>query len=157
LPTVRLTLALLAALAVLATASIAAAGSGPPLKQRSFKLPGGSVTCVITGGSARQSGVICTAKLQPGARKFPRRNCRGVGDSGAAILLGLTGKPKGVCLSENPFQRPIRTLAYGKRIAIGGISCAAISKSVGVRCENASALGFSLSTKGWRPAASLES
>ena len=52
---------------------------------------------------------------------------------------------------------PIRTLAYGKRIAIGGISCAAISKAVGVRCENASALGFSLSTKGWQPAASLES
>lgn len=153
----RLTLALLAALAVLATASVAAAGSGSPLKQRTFKLPGGSVTCVITGGSAKQSGVICTAKLRPGARKFPRRNCRGVGDSGVAILLGLTGKPKGVCLSENPFQRPIRRLAYGKRIAIGGISCAAISKAVGVRCENASALGFSLSTKGWRPAASLES
>lgn len=151
-------LALVLALVVTAaTASVAAAGSGPPLEHRTFKLPGGAVTCVITGGSAKQSGVICTAKLQPGARKFPRKNCRGVGDSGAAILLGLTGKPKGVCLSENPFQPPIRTLAYGKRIAIGGISCAAVSKSVGVRCENASALGFSLSTKGWRPAASLES
>ena len=153
----RFTLALLAVLTVVATASVAAAGSGPPIKQKTFKLPGGSVTCVLTGGSAKQAGVICTAKLAPGARKFPRKNCHGVGDSGAAILLTLTGKPKGVCLSENPFQPPIRTLAYGKRIAIGGISCAAISKSVGVRCENASALGFSLSTKGWRPAASLES
>lgn len=153
----RPTLALLTALAMLATAAVAAAGSGPPLKWKTFKLPGGSVACVITGGSAKQSGVICTAKLQPGARKFPRKNCHGIGDSGAAILLGLTGKPKGVCLSENPFQPPIRTLKYGKRIAIGGISCAAISKSVGVRCENASALGFSLSTRGWRPASSLES
>jgi len=139
----------------LATASVAMAGA--PVPQKTFKLPDGSVTCVITGGTAKQAGVICTAKLAPGARPFPRRNCRGVGDSGAAILLTLTGRPKGVCLSENPFQPPIRTLRYGRRIAIGGISCAAISKAVGVRCENASARGFSLSTRGWRPAASLES
>ncbi len=139
----------------LATASVAMAGA--PVPQKTFKLPDGSVTCVITGGTAKQSGVICTAKLAPGARPFPRRNCRGVGDSGAAILLTLTGGPKGVCLSENPFQPPIRTLRYGRRIAIGGISCAAISQAVGVRCENASARGFSLSTRSWRPAASLES
>lgn len=154
----RITLALITFAAALAAASVAAgAGSGAPIPQKSFKLPGGSVTCVITGGTAKQAGVICTAKLVPGARPFPRKNCRGVGDSGAAILLGLTGKPKGVCLTENPFSSPIRTLAYGKRIALSGISCAAISQAVGVRCENASALGFSLSTKGWKSAASLES
>lgn len=158
LAAVRIVLTPIALFAVLATASVAAgAGSGAPIPQKSFKLPGGSVTCVITGGTAKQAGVICTARLQPGARKFPRANCRGVGDSGAAILLGLTGKPKGVCLSEDPFSSPIRTLAYGKRVALGGISCAAISKSVGVRCENASARGFSLSMKGWKAAASLES
>jgi hypothetical protein len=158
LTAVRAVLALLTALVALAAASVAAgAGGGAPIPQKSFKLPGGNVTCVITGGTAKQAGVICTAKLAPGARPFPRKNCGGVGDSGAAILLGLTGKPKAVCLSENPFQPPIRTLAYGKVIAVGGISCAAISKAVGVRCENASARGFSLSTKGWKPAASLES
>ena len=155
LPAVRIALALVVLLVALISASVAAAGA--PVPQRSFKLPDGSVTCVITGGTAKQAGVICTAKLQPGARKFPRANCRGVGDTGGAILLGLTGKPKGVCLSEDPFSPPIRTLAYGKRIALGGISCAAISKSVGVRCENASARGFSLSSKGWKAAASLES
>jgi hypothetical protein len=146
-------------LVTLVLASVAAgAGSGSPLPVKSFKLPGGSVTCVITGGGVGQAGVICTAKLQPGARKFPRRNCGGVGDSGSAILLGLTGKPKAVCLSEDPFVRPIRTLPYGKLIAIGGISCAAVSKQIGVRCENANARGFQLSAKkGWEHAASLES
>jgi hypothetical protein len=152
---VRIALALVALLIALATASVAAAGA--PIPQRTFKLPDGGVMCVITGGTAKQAGVICTATLQPGARKFPRASCHGIGDTGGAILLGLTGKPKGVCLSENPFQPPIRRLAYGKRTALGGISCAAISKSVGVRCENASARGFSLSSRGWRPAASLES
>jgi hypothetical protein len=152
---VRIALALVALLIALATASVAAAGA--PIPQRTFKLPDGGVMCVITGGTAKQAGVICTASLQAGARKFPRASCHGTGDTGGAILLGLTGKPKGVCLSENPFQPPIRRLAYGKRIALGGISCAAISKAVGVRCENASARGFSLSSRGWRPAASLES
>jgi hypothetical protein len=144
--------AALVALAVLA--GVASAGAPVPVK--SFKLPDGKVRCVLSGGNAKQAGVICTAELAPGARPFPRARCHGTGDTGGAIGLGLTGKPKGVCLSEDPFVRPIRTLAYGKRIAIGGISCAAISKSVGVRCENASARGFSLSTKGWRPAATLE-
>lgn len=149
---------LAAALVVLATASVAAAAGGgaPPPPIKSFKLPGGKIQCVITGGTARQAGVICTADLDPGARRFPRAKCHGVGDTGGAIGLGLTGKAKGVCLSENPFVPPIRTLAYGKLIAVGGISCAAISKAVGVRCENASARGFSLSTKGWKPAATLE-
>jgi hypothetical protein len=152
---VRIALALVALLIGLATASIAAAGA--PIPQRTFKLSDGGVMCVITGGTAKQAGVICTATLQPGARRFPRASCHGIGDTGGAILLALTGKPKGVCLSENPFQPPIRRLAYGKRVALGGISCAAISKAVGVRCENASARGFSLSSRGWRPAASLES
>lgn len=152
-PRLALAFALLVSLLV-GTAS-ASAGTAPPV--RSFKLPGGSVTCVIAGGSARQAGVICTADLLPGARPFPRANCHGTGDTGAAIGLGLTGKPKGVCLSENPFVPPVRVLRYGKLISVGGISCAAISKQVGVRCENASARGFSLSRRGWRPAASLES
>ena len=154
----RILLALLATLVTLVIASVAAAaGSGTPITQKSFKLPGGDVTCVITGGTAKQSGVICTANLKPGARKFPRVNCQGTGDTGAAIALGLKGKPKGVCLSENPFSPPIRLLAYGKRIAVGGISCAAISKAIGVRCENATAQGFQLSpSKGWKYAATLE-
>lgn len=151
-------LVVLAAFVLLATSSAAvAAGGGAAVPVKSFKLPGGKVMCVITGGTAKQAGVICTADLDPGARPFPRIDCRGTGDTGGAIALGLTGKAKGVCLSENPFVPPIRLLPYGKRIAVGGISCAAISKSVGVRCENASARGFSLSTKGWKPAASLES
>lgn len=150
-------LAALTGLVLLATAAVAAAGSEAQPKWQTFELPDGSVTCVIMGGPPKQAGVICTAKLEPGARKFPRKNCHRVGDSGGAILLGLTGGPKGVCLSENPFQPPIRTLRYGKRIAIGGISCAAISATVGVRCENANARGFSLSKRGWRPASSLVS
>jgi hypothetical protein len=154
----KLLAALLASMLTLALAVVASAsetGAAPPT--RTFKLPGGSVTCVLSGGGAGQNAVICTAKLEPGARKFPRRPCPDAGDSGGAILLGLKGKPKGVCLSENPFQPPIRTLAYGKRISLGGISCAAISKAIGLRCENASATGFQLSAaKGWKGVATTE-
>jgi hypothetical protein len=146
--------ALLSTVAALATAAGASAGTVPPIK--SFKLPGGKVQCVIVGGTARQAGVLCVAKLNPGARPFPRANCHGEGDTGGGLSLGLTGRVKGICLSENPFVPPIRLLRYGRTISVGGISCAAISKSVGVRCENANAQGFQVSPNGWKAVATTE-
>jgi hypothetical protein len=151
---VRVIALLMACAAALALAAVASAGSVPPIK--SFKLPGNKVQCVITGGSAQQAGVLCVADLNPGARPFPRANCHGEGDTGGGLRLGLTGGVKGICLSENPFVPPIRLLRYGRTITVGGISCTAISKSVGVRCENANARGFQVSPSGWKAVATTE-
>lgn len=144
-----LSVSLAAALAVmLVVAAAASAGSAPPIK--SFKLPGNKVRCVIAGGARPTAGVLCIGKLNPGVKGFPRRNCHGEGDTGGGLSMGLIGKPSGICLSEDPFVPPIRLLAYGKTISVGNISCAAVSKTIGVRCENANSHGFQISASGWR-------
>ena len=52
--------------------AVAALASAATVPIKSFKLPGGKVQCVLSGGTAKQAGVICTATLEQGARPFPR-------------------------------------------------------------------------------------
>lgn len=134
-----------AALVAVLTAGSASAGGVPPIK--SFKLRGGKVTCVMVGGAF--SGVTCLGKLNPGVRAFPRPNCHGEGDPGGGLGLGRTGRAKGLCLSENPIVPPVRILAYGSALRIGGVTCRAVSATIGVRCTNRSAHGFRMSASGW--------
>jgi hypothetical protein len=140
--------ALIAVLAVLVAATAASAGSAAPAI-KSFKLQGGKVECVVVGGSAPSAGVLCVALLEPGVKPFPKPVCD-AGDPGGGLSIGLTGKATGICLSENPFVPPVKLLAYGSLVTIGGMSCAAISKAVGVRCENATGHGFRMSPTGWK-------
>ena len=140
--------ALIAVVATLIAATAAWAGPAAPTI-KSFKLPGGKVECVISGGSAPSAGALCIAFLKPGVKPFPKPTCD-AGDPGGGLSIGLTGKAKGICLSENPFVPPVKLLAYGHYVTIGGISCAATSKSVGVRCENATGHGFRMSPAGWK-------
>jgi hypothetical protein len=140
-------LSLIAAFALASSAAPSVEGSVPPIK--SFKLPGNKVRCVIVGGTTAQgAGALCIAILNAGVRPFPRPQCD-VGDPGGGLSIGLTGRSKGLCLSENPIVPPVRLLRYGRSITVGGIACAAISRSAGVRCENANLHGFQISPSGW--------
>jgi hypothetical protein len=60
------------------------------------------------------------------------------------------GRARGICLSENPIAPPVRLLRYGHTIQLGGIACLAVSKRIGIRCENAVGHWFAMSPFGWR-------
>jgi len=139
--------ALLAALLATVAAGSAGAGGQPALKN--FKLPGGKVTCLVIGSiPGSPGGALCIATLNPGVRPFPKPNCHGTGDPGGGLQIGVTGRAKGLCLSEYPFSPPIVKLRYGKGVAIGKITCRAVSVSIGVRCTNGKH-GFRMSPSGW--------
>ena len=141
--------ALVALVVALVGAGSASAGTVPPIK--SIKLPGGKTMCVLVGGTVAQgAGVLCTTQQAPGARPFPPRSCPDFGDPAPGLSMGPTGRATRPCLSENPFVPPIRTLRYGRSITVGAIACVAVSKAVGVRCENANLRGFELSPSAWR-------
>ena len=134
-----------ATVVVALAASSASAGGVPTIK--SFKLRGGKVTCVMVGGSF--SGVTCLGKLNSGVRPFPKPNCHGEGDPGGGLGLARTGRAKGLCLSENPIVPPVRILHYGSGMTIGGVTCRAVTATIGVRCTNRSGHGFRMSAYGW--------
>lgn len=144
----RRSLLLFALAAVVAAIAVPAASAGTATF-KSFKLPGNKVRCIM-GANAPGNYVLCIAIQAPGARPFPRLNCRQEGDPGGGLSLSHTGRAKGICLSENPISPPVRLLRYGRSIQLGGIACVAVSKAVGVRCENANAHGFEMSPSAWK-------
>ena len=143
-----LPVALVATLAVLlGLVATASAGSAPPT--RAIKLPGGKVQCVLAGGTGNQGGALCIATLNSGVKPFPKKNCNGTGDTGGGLGMTARGRATGICLSENPFQPPVKVLAYGTLIRLGNVSCAAVSRAVGMRCKNAGGHGWTMSPTGW--------
>jgi hypothetical protein len=142
----RLLLALAALAVALAAAATATAGSGV----HSFKTPGGKVKCLMFTEPEPPIGVLCITSLAPGVPPFPHPRCR-EGDPGGGLQLLLKARrAKGLCLSENPIIPPVRVLRYGTTIASAGLSCTAVSKSVGIRCTNPGGHGFEMSPSAWR-------
>jgi hypothetical protein len=140
---------LLIVLTGISGAAASVSGTVPTIK--SIKLPGNKVQCVLTGPSASgPGGALCVAVLNPGVKGFPKRNCMGTGDTGGGLQMGAKGKVKGICLSENPFVPPVRLLRYGRTITVGGVACVAVSRRVGVRCENANLHGWQISPSRWK-------
>ena len=96
---------------------------------KSFKMFGGKVKCVMVGGTS--SGVTCLGLLNSGVRPFPKPNCQGIGDPGGGLQMGRTGRAKGLCLSENPIVPPVPVLRFGKSRTVGGVTCRAVSATIG--------------------------
>ena len=145
---VRLAVALALTAALAAAADGSPSAANPPI--RSFTLTGGKVTCVMTGGQPATAGALCLGTLNKGVKPFPRPNCHGTGDPGGGLSIGTTGRSRGLCLSENPIVPPVKLLAYGKSISLGGVTCKAVSATVGVRCTNRTRHGFQMSRYGWK-------
>ena len=97
----------------------------------------------------RSPGSPALGKLELGVRLFPGSNCHGEGDPGGGLGLARTGRAKGLCLSENPIVPPVRILHYGSGMTIGGVTCRAVTATIGVRCTNRSGHGFRMSAYGW--------
>jgi hypothetical protein len=149
-PTMKRFLASLTALTLLAAALAATAAGGGPTTIKTFKTPGAAVQCVLSSGFEPQASVLCITTLRPGVRSFPILPCTDFGDPGGGLAMSARRRATGICLSENPIAPPVKLLRYGHSISLGGISCRAVSKQVGIRCVNAVGHGFTMSPFGWR-------
>lgn len=130
---------------VVITAGVLAVGAGPATaKLVQFRTPSSNIGCI--GETVRADNVvrcdIATRNWSP-----PRRPPRCILDWGQGLTLGRTGRARFVCAGDTALNRG-RVLAYGTRIAIGGIVCT--SRRNGLTCVNLQRHGFTLSRQGYR-------
>ena len=100
-----------------------------------------SVLCLIAGQKAATSAA--KSKPKPAPRKPP--SC-GYTASGTVRKRGKATLNLG-CFRDNPLRkRSFRTLGYGKKIKLNGVTCTV--RRSGVRCVNADKHGFELRRTG---------
>jgi hypothetical protein len=132
-------------IAAIAAAAMLAPGASPAFaKLVQFRTPSSNIGCV--GDTARAANVVrCDIAVRSWSP--PRRPKGCTLDWGQGLLVERRGRARFVCAGDTALNRG-RVLAYGARIAVGGIVCT--SRRSGLTCVNVQGHGFPLSRQGYR-------
>ncbi|MEI7759475.1 MAG: DUF6636 domain-containing protein [Thermoleophilia bacterium] len=143
------------AVVVSACALAALPGSASGATQIRFRSPDGNIACAMAGGSKGGMSfgfVSCVAKKMNWA---PPKACPagwGIGLIDTAGLPGANVTASASCskghLGDAATPLPKTVLAFGKKISVGGITCASSSK--GVACIKKNGHGLSISQASYK-------
>ena len=129
----------LAAIAVFAAVlAIAAPASAAAPSSYFFRTPSKNIYCAWTSPPA-----VLRCDILSGVRPLPPKPRSCDFDWGAGFDLRRTAPARILCVSDSVVTGSARVLRYGQTWRRGGFTC--VSRSVGLRCRNASGRGFFLS------------
>lgn len=130
-----------AALTVLLTGLLAAPSAARAQELVGFRTPSGNIGCQLDASAAR-----CDIRARDWSP--PRKPAGCELDYGQGLTISRTGsRGRFVCAGDTALGAGT-TLAYGRTIRRGGISCT--SRRSGVTCTNARGHGFRLSRESYR-------
>jgi len=112
---------------------------------RMFQSPSGNIDCIMDGGAS----VRCD--IQSRSWKPPKKPKSCPVDWGQGLGVDATKRGYIVCAGDTalaPPDAPYPTLAYGKKITVGRITCT--SAVAGITCRNRQGHGFFLSRQRYR-------
>jgi hypothetical protein len=135
-------LLLLATACGAATAIVAPASASAAL--RFFQSPSGNIDCIIDATSVR-------CDIQKKSWKPPAKPKTCPVDWGNGLGVDARGRGYVVCAGDTaqaPPGEPYPTLAFGKSIKAGRITCS--SATAGITCKNTQAHGFFISRQKYR-------
>lgn len=124
------------------TALLAPAGASAAL--RSFQSPSGNIDCIIDSTSVRCDIQSKSWKPPPKPKTCPV-------DWGGGLGVDATKRGYIICAGDTvqaPPGDPYPTLAFGKSIKAGKITCT--SATAGITCKNRQAHGFFISRQRYR-------
>ncbi|MCC7320441.1 MAG: hypothetical protein IT542_05610 [Rubellimicrobium sp.] len=104
-----------------------------------FRAPSGNIHCMISvweEGEAR-------CEIREYTPSFRNRPVWCEGDYGSAFAVGSFGAGEVLCITDTVYDQSSQVLPYGRRIALGGLTCA--SERSGMTCTNAEGHGFMVS------------
>jgi len=128
-----------------ASASAGTGGAAQPVVTEHFAAPSRNITCTMSATEA-----TCTiARLA--AKPTPVDGCDGT--VGYVAKLGVDGKVETPCVARKDqpkvASRKVTTLAYGKSVTLGGLTCS--SSATGVECRaKGTGKGFTIARAGIR-------
>jgi hypothetical protein len=132
-------------IAVIGVSALLVAGVTPAAaKLVQFRTPSSNIGCV---GETARAGNIVRCDIATRGWSPPRRPAGCTLDWGQGLFVERTGRARFVCAGDTALNRG-RVLAYGTRIAVGGIVCT--SRRSGLTCVNLQRHGFTLSRQGYR-------
>lgn len=112
---------------------------------RQFQTPSGNIDCWIQDGRS----VRCEIQQRSWSPPPKPKSCEL--DWGSGFVLGATGRARFICAGDTvqaPPDDPYPTLAYGKSLKVGAITCSSATSSL--TCRNRQRHGFVLSRQRYR-------
>lgn len=121
-----------------AALSAAAPAEAKALRSRNFQTPSKNIGCHLGGGVLR-------CDILSGLNPEPKRDCE---LDWVGLLLRNQHRALANCAGDTVYKEKAPVLRYGHVWRSDRIRC--ISRTTGLRCDNASGYGFKLSREDWK-------